>query len=460
MRGSNWLGWLGAVGVMLLSVFLITFFTNFSPVKAPQMGDIPTQNANKLVNELSFVSRQFPNDPSLPPNIQEYGVPGSHDFWFTNENKTPVTFGLDRKNCTCSSVEVFLVQADWLKNPEAKSLAGGKEPTAADLSKASGNPVLVKLESSIQSTALENSDGVKISVPAGGIGWIRLRFKNDKMGPINLFANFWLDQVDSGVFNRLDIRNDVAPMFVATPGEARVGLLSKQKPVGTSTVIAFSGTRKKLNLVAESKVKKSGSDIIQVSPPVQLTPAELADVTSRMKVIATVGYRFEVRASLPAEGDTQTEFGPFLRPFRIQCPDLPENDPMRSVGFNVSGAIESDVRVLGANPEGIVDINNFPWDAGKKARIRIETSNPEVKLEIDNARTAPFLKIRQVGEPEKLRGGASAYDYEIEVPSRKMRGAFPREETDPGIRDSAFYIRSVGSKNKLIRVPVMGRADE
>lgn len=460
MRGSNWLGWLGAVGVMLLSVFLITFFTNFSPVKVPQATDIPQQNANQLVNELSFVFRQFPNDPSLPPNIQEYGVPGFQDFWFTNENKSPVIFGLDRKNCTCSSVEVFLVPADWLQKVEAKSLGGGKEPTASDLSKAKGNATLASLEASIKSTALENSDGVKITVPPGGIGWVRLRFRNDKMGPINLFANFWLEKVDSGVFNRLDIRNDVAPMFVATPGEARVGLLSKQKPVGTSTVIAFSGTRKKLNLVAESKVKVTKGDIIQVAPPVQLTPAELADLSSRMKVIAAVGYRFEVRANLPKEGDTQTEFGPFLRPFRIYCPDLAENDPMRSVGFNVSGAIESDVRVLGANPEGIVDINNFPWDAGKKTLVRIETSNPDVKLEIDQARTSPFLKLKQVGEPEKLRRGGSAYDYEIEVPSRKMRGAFPREETDPGIRDSAFYIRSVGSNSKLIRVPVMGRADE
>ena len=460
MRGSNWLGWLGAVGVMLVSVFLITFFTNFSPVKAPQISEPSQAKPGLLVNELSFVTRQFPNDPSLPPNIQEYSVPGFLDFWFSNDNKVPVTFGLDRKNCTCSSVEVFLVPNDWLQKPEAKALAGGKEPTASDLSKANGNAALALLETKLTSTAMENSDGVKVVVPPGGIGWVRLRFRNDKMGPINLFANFWLEQVDSGVFSRLDIRNDVAPMFVATPGEARVGLLSKQKPVGTSTVIAFSGTRKKLNLVAESKTKVAKNDIIQVSPAVQLTPAEVADLSNRMKVIASVAYRFEVRATLPSEGDTQTEFGPFLRPFRIVCPDLAENDPMRSVGFNVSGAIESDLRILGANPEGIIDINSFPWDAGKKAMVRIETSNPDVKLEIDQARTAPFLKLRLVGEPEKLRRGGSGYDYEIEVPSRKIRGAFPREENDPAIRDSAFYIRSVGSKNKLIRVPVMGRADE
>lgn len=460
MRGSNWLGWLGAVGVMLVSIFLITFFTNFSPVKAPQVGDLPQTHGNTLVNELSFVFRQYPKDPGLPPNIQEFGVPGFQDFWFTNENKSQVTFGLDRKNCTCSSVEVFLVPADWLQKPEAKALAGGKEPTASDLSNLKENATLAALEASLKSTSLENSDGVKIQVPPGGIGWIRLRFRNDKLGPILLSANFWLEKNDSGVFNRLDIRNDVAPMFVATPSEARVGLLSKQKPVGTSTVIAFSGTRKKLNLVAESKVKYAKGDIIQIAPPVQLTPDEIKDFSARMRVIVSVAYKFEVRATLPREEDTQTEFGPFLRPFRLYSPDLAENDPMRSVAFNVSGAIESDVRVLGANPEGIVDINNFPWDAGKKAKIRIETSNPDVKLEIDQTRTAPFLKIRQMGEPEKLRRGGSAYDFEIEVPSRRMRGAFPREENDPGIRDSAFYIRSVGSKNKLIRVPVMGRADE
>ena len=461
MRGSNWLGWLGAISVLMVSVFLITFFTNFSPVKAPVIGDNSPKNSASAVADLSFVERQFPNDPALPATIHEISMPGSHDFWFTNENTVEVVFGLEFKNCTCASVEVFTLPPEWLLQPEALALGKGKTPTARDLASAGESPALKALEATLKPTSLENKDGITLKIPPGSLGWIRLRYNNEKIGPITLTSKFWLGSPDTGVSTRLEIRNDVVPVFLANPGEVRLGLLSPLRPVVTGELIALSATRKKLSLLTESKIKFPKGDIIETLAPVLLTEKEITDLSKKLNLKVSVAYRIGVRGHLPKEdkNEAQSEFGPYARAFRIVCLDLPESDTHRAANFTINGSVESDVRVLGADPEGSVPMNNFPWTVGKKFQVRLESLDPNAKLEIDLGRTSSFLKIRQLGEPEKLRRG-TAYDYEILIGGGKVRGAFPREEGDASLRDSAFYIRSVGPKSRLIRVPVSGRGDD
>ncbi len=461
MRGSNWLGWLGAVSVLMLSVFLITYFTNFSPVKAPAVGENLPKTGASSVADLSFVERQFPNDPALPATIHEISVPGSHDFWFTNENPVEVVFGLEFKNCTCASVEVFVVPPAWLLKPDALALGKGNSPTARDLAAALESPALKALEATLTPTSLENKDGVTLKIPAGALGWIRLRYNNEKIGPITLSSKFWLGSPDTGVSTRLEVRNDVVPVFLANPGEVRLGLLSPLRPVVTGELIALSATRKKLNLHTESKMKFPKGDILETLAPVLLNEKETSELSKKLNLKVSVAYRIGVRGHLPKEdkNEAQSEFGPYARAFRIVCLDLPESDSHRAANFTINGSVESDVRVLGADPEGSVPMNNFPWTVGKKFQVRVESLIPDAKLEIDQVRTSSFLKIRQMGEPEKLRRG-TAYDYEVQISGGKVRGAFPREEGDPGLRDSAFYIRSVGPKTRLIRVPVSGRGDD
>lgn len=463
MRGNSWVGWLGGVGVLMGSVFLVTFLNNWytKPPKAPTNPEGPINTPLSSVADLTFYQSKYPVNPEIPAIVQEYKAPGYHDFWFTNETKETVFFGLDRKNCTCSSVEVFVVPDSWLKTPEALAIGSGKSPTAGQLSDAheAKKPALLALESSIKPTALENQDRVSITVPSGSLGWVRLRYNNDKVGPINLFATLWYGKFDSGINSRLEIRNDVVPLMRADTNEIRLGLISPSRQVGSGEVIAYSSTREKIDVAFESRIKLDKGDILETKGPFLLNAQELGEFSKKIGGPVKSAYRFVVKGTLPKVGadQAQTEFGPFVRPFRLVCRDLDETDTFRNYSVNVGGAIDSEVRVLGASNEGFVEFRNFPINLGKKVRARLETSNTDIKLEVDTTRTSKFLKVVQVGEPEKLSRGIG-YDFDIIIEPNKVNGAFPRED-DPALRDSAFYIRTAGKTPKLIRVPVNGRGD-
>jgi len=469
MRGNSWLGWLGGVAVLMGSVFLVTFLANFAkPGKSTSLtGPVPPP-LNSTV-EIRFFNRKFPPDESLPPTIQELNKPGFHDFWFTNEAEETAVFGLDRKNCTCASVEVFLVPEEWLKSPEALSLGKGKPPTLEDFAAASEakNTALAALESTLKPLVMENQDRISHKVAPGGFGWIRLRYNNDKAGPINLFANLWYGKHDSGITSRLDLRNEVVPPMRASGNEVRLGLISKSRPVGSGELIAYSSTRTKLDVGIESKLKNLVSDLLEIKGPIQLDEKERNEFANNPDFLkrgggpVLVAYRFLIKAKLPKDGpeQAQTEFGPFNRPFRLVCKDLDENDIYRYYSVNMTGAIDSEVRVNGVNEEGFLEFRNFPAHQGKKVLMRLETSNPEARLEIDTTRTAPFLQVKQKGEPESLRQGKGmGYDFDVIIGPNKVNGAFPRED-DPTLRDSAIYFRASGKASKLIRVPVTGRSD-
>jgi hypothetical protein len=463
MRGNSWLGWLGGVGVLMGSVFLVTFLNNFitQQPKAPTTLTGPAVVPLASVVEIGFVTRNLPADPSIPALIQEINVPGFLDFWFTNDNTQTATFGLERKNCTCSSVEVFLIPDAWLKTPEALAIGKGKSPTAAQLAEAGEgkNPALAALLASLTPKALENQDRISNEVPPGGIGVVRLRFKNDKAGPITLSAKLWYGKHDSAITTQLEIRNEVLPIMRADTNEVRLGLISNGRSSGTGEVIAYSSTRTQFDVAMEPKVQSTKDDIITIKGPTPLDAKELAEFAKRMGGPVKSAYRFIARVQLPKGGldNAQTEFGPFIRPFRLVCRELEVNDIYRNYPVNITGSIESEIRVFGANNEGLIEFRNFPSELGKKVPVRLETSKPDIKLEIDAARTSPFIKVVPVGKPEPTKYGMG-YDFEIVIPPNKVNGAFPRSD-DPQLSDSAFYFRTVGKTPRLIRVPVTGRAD-
>lgn len=463
MRGNSWLGWLGGVGVLMGSVFLVTFLNNFitQQPKVPAVLTGPKETPLASTVEIGFVTRNFPADPSIPALVQEINVPGFLDFWFTNDNDETAVFGLDRKNCTCSSVEVYLVPDAWLKTPEALAIGKGKAPNAAQLAEAgeAKNPAVVSLIEGLKPKVLENQDRISNEVPARAIGLVRLRFNNDKAGPITLFANLWYGKFDSGITTRLDIRNEVLPIMRADTNEVRLGLISNGRASGTAEVIAFSSTRTKFDVALEPKTQIPKGDIIAIKGPTPLDAKELAEFAKKIGGPVKSAYRFVARVQLPKGGldEAQTEFGPFVRPYRLVCRELEVNDIYRNFPVNITGSIESEIRVLGANSEGLIEFRNFPTGLGKKVPVRIETSNPDVKLEVDTKRTSPFIKVVPVGQPEKLSRGLG-YDFEIVIPPNKVDGAFPRND-DPLLADSAFYFRTVGKNPRLIRVPITGRSD-
>src|SRR5262245_21369806 len=114
MKSSQWIG---AVVVLALVVFGITFFGNYSTTQDSSTSEIKKQTGGDKdikVTELDFPDKLFPQDTPTGPVPLPYEVhkQGIHDFWF-EETKEPVTVGLNRKTCKCTTVELFVLNDQW-----------------------------------------------------------------------------------------------------------------------------------------------------------------------------------------------------------------------------------------------------------------------------------------------------------------------------------------------------------
>ena len=221
-----------AVLLFVVMVFGLTFAMNylggFNEVKNPvqikdnnstKSTDNPDDGSNQ---ELTFLQKIYPSD-GITALENEYKMGGMQDYLFAHEGLLPLKIGLDSKNCTCTSVLVFELPTEWLRDNSSKDAMGkiNLMNIEAELSKAD---VKATLEKQITPVPLEKNEQPILN--PGSVGWIRLQWKTEKIGPNRLTANMWMGKKGGGNESRLEALVNVQAALFVNPVEIPIDVLS------------------------------------------------------------------------------------------------------------------------------------------------------------------------------------------------------------------------------------------
>jgi hypothetical protein len=440
--------WIVAGVVVIVMVFGITFAVNYMGTSPPPTGGPTDDNVDR--SEVTFTETEFPK-ATEPPLEQEVRQPGHHDFWFTNGNDKPVKVGLDSKNCTCSNVQLFLAPAGVSARPEEARMK--------------------ELENSLTPVQLVEMDPTKEAVavvPAKGSGWVRLGWsgeRNQAGTPITLRAKLWMNQ-KNGLQATLDARvRFLEPLQVvlqdARDREIQAGELTEAQLPHTLLVTCFSGTRPKFQL----KTRVIGlqtvprAEPVAVGQPVPLTAEECRTLEQHLvgdrPARVQAGYRVPVVIRGKLEDGTLVDAGPFRRRIELEVEGL----VAEPITVTVAGRIQGDVIVGDQEDGGRVLLGQFDRKRGSRQFVAVRSDRAGLKLEFDRERTPAFLNANLPDQPSVSAEGRSTWRVEVEVLPNRARGTFPREN-DTLYRDSAVYLRVVGSKTQSVRIPVGGTAND
>ena len=221
-----------AVLLFVVMVFGLTFAMNylggFNEVKNPtQNKDNNSTNSSDNTDdgsnqELTFLQKIYPSD-GISALENEYKMGGMQDFLFAHEGLLPLKIGLDSKNCTCTSVLMYELPSEWLISNLSKD-STGKINLLKIEEELSNNEIKAILEKQITPIPLEKNEQPILN--AGSVGWIRLQWKTEKMGPNRLTANIWMGKKGGGNESRLEALVNVQAALFVNPVEIPIDVLS------------------------------------------------------------------------------------------------------------------------------------------------------------------------------------------------------------------------------------------
>jgi hypothetical protein len=474
--------WTVAAIVLAAMVFVITFAMNYlggghGGGRSSLGGD------QELV--LTFPVGQIAGPPVMPALPCEEKSKYHYDFWFRNDNDTDLAVGLDRKNCKCASVEVYILPSGGY---------GGQRPLETALASTLGqNPLtmlinyvstLVSLQQGIQGHELLQRHE-RVVVPAGRHGWVRVRWTADRPGFQTAQATMWMGNPETGKTTELEVRaRNYEPLRMAADdafGNRRTDLLTfgtvqaedlrkRGKEGLTRYIYCWSSTRPRFRLEALSQRLRgtANSDPFEVGTPIPLTSAEVTEQERKNngpKPAAgqgnpptgpvLVGYKVPVTLKAVArDGKTPFDIGPFLRAVVLSSPDVDGEPKVVLVRGRVLGVVSVGIE----DEEGYLNFLSFPSSEGRSARTNVVSEVEGLTLDFDRSRTPTFLDARLSG-PEKLGATRREWQLHVKVLKGKVLGSFPRRG-DPLLEDSAVYLiaKVPGQPPRPIRIAVRGTA--
>jgi len=455
-----------AVLLFVIMVFGLTFAMNYlggfnEPKTQVQNKDNSTQKSSDTADdgsnqELTFLQKVYPAD-GINALENEYKMGGKQDYLFAHEGLLPLKIGLDSKNCTCTSVLFFEIPTEWLKNNSTNDAMGKINLLKIEEALAKAD-VKATLEKQVTPVALEQNEQPVLN--GGTVGWIRLQWKTEKMGPNRLTANMWMGKKGGGNESRLEALVNVQPALFVNPVEIALDVLS---PLVSEKKVAFkcySSTRKSFDFIVKMTRPRPDETII-IGKPVPLTNEELKNDEKQFGGAPLLcGYMVPITASYTVPGGKDLmELGPFSRQieFIIIKNNQKDLESDTRVEAKISGKVEGEFRILDAEQRGRLSMGVFQRGLGAKKELKIETDLQGIALELDISKTTTYLKVKLVpGWPQDV-SGRRTWKYSIEIAPNTVSGPFPRD--DEFFRDSSFYLKSQGNASRSIRVPVEGRAD-
>jgi hypothetical protein len=451
--------WIGAVIVLVIMVFGITFFKEYIPgidkIKTPP----PTPDRV----EWRFLTRVYPPpqgaEGSAPGEQVSVAVPhemkvnGWHDYWFENSNDKDVPVGLAKLTCKCSSVELY-VMPDEIK----RKLTGDSLKAAAD----AGKELREQIDEVKPIVLVEKGEGHK--VPARAIGYVRVKWTGEKEGPIVVGPQVWIGDKQAEPVT-LEARLVFLPPIVPEEREQQIGFLTPRDLPRKVSFVCWSATRPNLKVSVRpyNTRFKPEDDTCIVDDPVPLTKEELTKLEEQradkmpVKLVPgymLCGYRITMTLTEQSSSKALIDLGPFLRRFEVF--DKEEN--FEPTLLTITGTIQGDVMVVNEDNTRI-EFKQFKSSRGAKKIVTLQSAVKGLKLEEDPDRTSKFLKAH-IQPPEEGPGGQTYWEVTIEVLPGKVSGDFPRED-DNQLRDSAVYLKTTAEgRSRTIRIPVRGLADD
>jgi hypothetical protein len=449
--------WIGAVLAGAAMVFVITFALNY-------VGNARTPDTN--VKERDDLQLTFPVTQAPPGQMAALGTevnkPDWYDYWFRNDNDRAVRVGLRSKNCKCSSVELYLLPADWQSRlpagfDAANAAALGAGPAAA------ARQALAPARLAEQLKPIHLEQMAEGEVPPGGQGWVRLKWSGERPGLQEINAVVWSDNKEDGPTVTLSARVLYHAAAQASPavdaGKLNVRQLEQAGAV-TLNVYCWSATRP-FRLEAAADTVRGGnpkSDPFVVGAPVPLSAAEVAKLEKQEHELpGSVRCAWRVPVTLRAVSEDEStpfELGLFHRWVKLTSPDEGV-EPMR---VPVTGRVVGDVTVPGE--ETSIAFGNFAHSRGTPFRaVTLESDTPGMELKLEEGRLPKYLEARLPAKPNVSASGHRTWRLEVRVRPGAARGRFPRQE-DPAYADSAVYVQTAGKTPRSIRIPVTGTAND
>jgi hypothetical protein len=462
--------WVGALGVMILVIFGVTFIRNYVGTGAKEDdSNSDIEQPDLPVLHFPFKVYPYPARTGMPVGSYdlEYRKPGHQDFWFANQFDKPVRLGLVAQSCKCQGIVVFVMPEGEVAHPplsEPSPLFAaplgvvGRAALSAFVEKQSDTRNLeAKTETSVE---LKQDDPTsEVEVPSHRVGWVRMNWTGEKPGKQVLLAKLWMHHPGSGLEVQLERRAEFLDAVQVASNE-RVGTLRPGDLPRRVDVFVWSSTRKSFHVTKAEpyrpKALPASSDAFLVGEPVPLTQHQCELAQETQQAIGKEGrvlsaYRIPVTLQeLAPDGKTAFESGNFRRLVEILTD---ASDKPLAVTF--SGVVLGDVRLNGVDDGGDVTFGTFPRDSEPSPRVVFAHSEtPGVGLEIVKDRLPEYLQARLT---EDSTGGlGKTWKLEIRVLPGAY-GPFPRDD-DPTYRDSAVYVRTTGSSPQLVRVGVRGVA--
>jgi hypothetical protein len=458
--------WVGALGVMVLAVFGVTFVVNYVG-PAPEADSTSDASAAELpvvnirIKKYPFVAEY--GGILIGPYEWEHRKPGYQDYWFANENDAKVRIGAVSKSCKCQGVEVFVLpeghkaRLPYLPaNPVVAAAMGllGRSAYQTYVEDYNANKGQDALAETVV-TLNPDDPAAEAVVPPNRVGWVRMKWTAEKAGQMNLTATLWMDH-PGGVEETLERQiNFVDPVNVAGSDSSLASLRLQDLPRDVSFYV-WSSTRKSFTITKAEVVRDAGlpaqSDAFVVGTPVPLTNEQCSSVASALRSTRVLSaYRVPVTLQKKAADGTLFDIGNFRR--RI---DVVTDAFDKVLGWTFSGLVRGDMRITGVDDAGGVSFGSFRRDNVPPPRYAfIQSDIPDLKLELDEKRVPQYLQARLSKESD-TGGQPDAWKLEIRVLPGAY-GRFPRDD-DPVYRDSAIYIRTAGSPPQCIRVLVRGDA--
>jgi hypothetical protein len=500
--------WVGALVVLVVMVFIITFAMNFLRPGTREVIDTRTTKETFYDGPLpTFYYKSLPANPANPaqgvdpasPAMAAYAIYREErktdhlDFLMENPNDADIKIGLISKNCRCAKVDVVPVSEEWKRR--RAGLAAGEIMAAypaAELGLENffgitssvlwikPDEELKKLEDALPPSVtldprdLPQAGQQETVVPRNSLSFVRLGWDDTKTGVEHFSAELWIGNPKSSKTAMLEVTavHFVSPVRVEFPdlkaGDLNESDLEKKPFEGAFRV--WSSTRPALKLKTEvirpMRFDEKRFDPFEVGQPVPMTGEELANLHRLPDAAGTVlcAYRIPVKINgRSPDKTTAVDLGSFRRRLLIWNEDDDKGQPdkpKQPIEVTVSGSVQGRVQIGTTLDNGRILLGVFDSATGSsKQAITLTANSAGVDLEVDRERTPEYL--RDGAELEKLAplAGLPRWKLTVRVKPNLAHGTFPRAD-DSMYRDSAVFLKVKGDVVQNVRVPVDGTAND
>lgn len=400
---------------LILFVFLVAgiawvaqFLPNWRTPPAPAAAPPAKAVAEQLLRFTALTTAREGKDGYLPEF--EYSSEGHLEYVFQNVVDEPVELGIHWKQCSCSGVQVCLLQPEeaqpLLEQERQQRLA---EAVAA----------LERLTAALPRERWQriSSDETRgLLIPAGQTGVLQLlwrpRAAADDM--YTVAVKLWAKRAHVPYEERLvlEMHPKVAlvPPVRLHPLKYSLGRILPKSQV-TREFLYWSATRQKL-------------EVTVAGPPDpcllwEVLPVPAEEFASEEKKLAQASFKTRIRAACrlrvtlyEERQGKQLDIGALIRSLPVQVRadgEFIELSPPLLVG-----KVCSDVDIVGSDEFGQINLGSFSLQEGTSQVVRL-LCRPELQLHLDPQANSPLLQLR-LSEKKVTDENEAVWELEVRVP--------------------------------------------